>query len=343
MGGRGSGTRKSREIGVPGSKDLRNTPCPVSSRVDDFVSLLAVKGRSPRTVASCRNDLALLVSSVPALPGKKTAVSLSRNDAQAFLMRLTLGGYHPRSIARILSSCRMFYAYLEEEGVIGENPFKGIRGPKVPRNQPHFLTPEEMVLLLDAPDVHTWEGRRDRAILEIFYLDGVRLSELAGMNAGDLSGGGLLIRGKGNKERRVPLVGMARERLMAFLPESGGESKGSPLFTRKPGGGRLSVYQIGRIVRNSARKAGISETVTPHELRHTCATHLLDNRMDLRHIQTLLGHASLSSTQKYTHVGLRELKERYDRSRAHFPGEPVSRNRKDLPGPEQGDPDTTNL
>ena len=275
-----------------------------------------MKGRSSKTITSCRNDL-LLYENVSRSDGKKDGgLVLSQNDAQAFLMQLSLGGYHPRSISRILSSLRGFYEYLSEEGLVSKNPFRGMKGPRVPRSQPKFLTIEEVNDLLDAPDPSTWEGRRNRAILEVFYLDGLRLSELCGLNIGDLQGDILLIRGKGNKERRVPLVGVARIRLLSFLPESGAVAPLDCLFPESFGGKRLSVYQIGRIVRASAQKAGIVAGVTPHEIRHTCATHLLNNSMDLRHIQSLLGHSSLSSTQKYTHVGIRELKDRYDRSKS---------------------------
>ena len=274
-----------------------------------------MKGRSSKTITSCRNDL-LLYENVSRSDGKKDGgLVLSQNDAQAFLMQLSLGGYHPRSISRILSSLRGFYEYLSEEGLVSKNPFRGMKGPRVPRSQPKFLTIEEVNDLLDAPDPSTWEGRRNRAILEVFYLDGLRLSELCGLNIGDLRDDILLIRGKGNKERRVPLVGVARIRLLSFLPESGAVAPLDCLFPESFGGKRLSVYQIGRIVRASAQKAGIVAGVTPHEIRHTCATHLLNNSMDLRHIQSLLGHSSLSSTQKYTHVGIRELKDRYDRSK----------------------------
>ena len=316
VGGKGSGTRKSDHL-IHGTilSGAPPTDHPIDRHMDLFLRMLAMKGRSSKTIASCRSDL-LLYADVSRSGGKKKAgLVLSESDAQAFLMHLVLGDYHPRSISRILSSLRGFYEYLSETGVVAKNPFRGLKGPKIPRSQPKFLTIDEINELLDAPDPSTWEGRRDRAILEIFYLDGLRLSELCGLNLGDLQGDVLLVRGKGNKERRVPLVGVARDRLLTFLPESGAEAPLDCLFPECFGGKRLSVYQISRIVRASAKKAGIAANVTPHGIRHTCATHLLNNSMDLRHIQSLLGHSSLSSTQKYTHVGIRELKDRYDRSK----------------------------
>jgi integrase/recombinase XerC len=174
-----------------------------------------------------------------------------------------------------------------------------------------------MTALLESDQEGSWEGRRDRAMLELFYLTGVRLSELAGLIRGDLSQGldRIRVRGKGNKERIVPLVGLAREFLLDYLPE-GGESSRDPLFPVLPGGKALSVHQIGRIVRRRVRVSGMGDRgVTPHTFRHSCATHLLDRGMDLRKIQELLGHQSLGTTQKYTHVGLADLRRRYDRIR----------------------------
>jgi len=316
MGGKGSGTRKSDDLTHGrGLIEGKNPDHSLLLQVEDFLQLLSLKGRSSRTIVSFRNDLRLFIAVSPLTGRSASGAVLSEKDAQAFLMHLSLGGYHPRSISRILSALRGFYEYLSEKALVTKNPFRGMKGPKVPRSQPRFLTVEEINDLLDSPDPSTWEGRRNRAILEIFYLDGLRLSELCGLNVGDLKGDVLLVRGKGNKERLVPLVGEARVRLLSFLPESGQHGPLDCLFPESLGGRRLSVYQIGRIVRGSAKKAGIVSNVTPHEIRHTCATHLLNNSMDLRHIQSLLGHASLSSTQKYTHVGIRELKDRYDKSK----------------------------
>ncbi len=321
MGGKGSGMRKSEGLAHGRKRAEQKTSAhPIFDYLDPFLQILALKGRSSRTISSCRNDLLLFASSTQSGWKPGAGLLLSEKDAQAFLMTLSLAEYHPRSIARILSSLRGFYEYLVERSLVARNPFRGMKGPRVPRSQPKFLTIEEINQLLDAPDPSTWEGRRDRAILEVFYLDGLRLSELCSLNLGDLHGDVLLVRGKGNKERRVPVVGVARVRLLSFLEESGQKSPLDCLFPEVPGGKRLSVYQVGRIVRSSARKAGMVSNVTPHEIRHTCATHLLNNSMDLRHIQTLLGHSSLSSTQKYTHVGIRELKDRYDRSRSRPPG-----------------------
>jgi len=331
VGGKGSGTRKSDDL-IHGREALgRKKPDhPMLSELEPFLQILSLKGRSSRTISSCRNDLLLFIDVSLMSGGSGPGFVLSEQGAQAFLMHLSLGGYHPRSISRILSSLRGFYEYLSEKALVTKNPFRGMKGPKVPRNQPKFLTVDEVNDLLDAPDPSTWEGRRNRAILEVFYLDGLRLSELCGLNVGDLQGDVLLVRGKGNKERLVPLVGEARVRLLSFLPESGQKGPLDCLFPESFGGRRLSVYQIGRIVRASAKKAGIVANVTPHEIRHTCATHLLNNSMDLRHIQSLLGHASLSSTQKYTHVGIRELKDRYDRSK-----NPISVASPESPGDDE--------
>jgi site-specific recombinase XerD len=183
-----------------------------------------------------------------------------------------------------------------------------------------------MATLLESRPGNSWEDRRDTVMLELFYLTGIRLSELAGLVRGDLSPGmdRIQVRGKGNKERMVPLLGLTRELLRDFLSEEGGP--GAPLFAVSPGGEALSVHQIGRIVRRRVRLSGLGDRgVTPHTFRHSCATHLLDRGMDLRKIQELLGHQSLGTTQKYTHVGLADLRRRYDRIR-----------RKDVVDDDQG-------
>lgn len=311
MGGKGSGNARN-----PAGKS--RTESGEDAAVRNFLEELSQSGHSPRTVAAYRRDLeafALFLrgrgKSSPSDPG------IDRNVALSYLFELEQREYQPRSVLRILSSLRSFYQWLCRERGSSSNPFGDLSGPRRPKTVPAVLSEREMTALLESDQEGSWEGRRDRAMLELFYLTGVRLSELAGLIRGDLSQGldRIRVRGKGNKERIVPLVGLARDFLLDYLPE-GGESSRDPLFPVLPGGKALSVHQIGRIVRRRVRVSGMGDRgVTPHTFRHSCATHLLDRGMDLRKIQELLGHQSLGTTQKYTHVGLADLRRRYDRIR----------------------------
>ncbi len=317
MGGDGSGHR--RRDSVP---TLRNPERDVWP--DQFLEHLRRSGRSVRTIESYASDLSLFgrfLSSGKTGRGHPSGWRIGPDTARDFAFYLDRLDYRPKSASRILSAVRSFYDFLLERSGVDDNPFALLKGPRVPRTVPSVLSETETRELLDSPDENTWEGKRDRAILELFYLTGIRLSELAGICMSEISPGGdrLSVKGKGGKERIVPILGWARVRIDAYLSMDPGPSSG-PLFLDRPGGGSLSVHQIGRIVRKAARSAGLEGRVTPHTLRHSCATHLLNGGMDLRNIQGLLGHASLGATQKYTHVGLRELKRKYDLSRSEAKG-----------------------
>lgn len=317
MGGDGSGRR--RRDGIP---EVRRQS---DEWPDRFLEHLLRSGRSPRTVESYASDLALLGGFLKSRVRARNEAGwwqIGPDTARAFAFHLDRLDYRPKSVGRILSAIRSFYEFLRERSEVDDNPFALLKGPRVPKTVPSVLSEAETLELLNAPDPNTWEGRRDRAILELFYLTGLRLSEMAGLSRSDMSGDRDRFRvlGKGGKERIVPILGWARIRIDAYLDDDPGDSCGA-LFLSRPGGEALSVHQIGRIVRKAARSAGLEGRVTPHTLRHSCATHLLNGGMDLRNIQGLLGHASLGATQKYTHVGLRELKEKYDRSRPRTIGD----------------------
>lgn len=318
MGGDGSGHRR-RET-LPASRNPERDGWP-----DQFLEHLRRSGRSVRTIESYASDLSLFgrfLSSGKTGRTRTTGWRIGSDTAGEFAFYLDRLDYRPKSASRILSAVRSFYDFLLERSEVDDNPFALLKGPRVPRKVPSVLSEAETMELLESPDKNTWEGKRDRAILELFYLTGVRLSELAGLLMSDMSPDRdrLSVRGKGGKERIVPLLGWARVRVDEYLSTDARDPSG-PLFLDRPEGGSLSVYQIGRIVRKAARSAGLEGRVTPHTLRHSCATHLLNGGMDLRNIQGLLGHASLGATQKYTHVGLRELKRKYDRSRSGAKGE----------------------
>ncbi|GAG92459.1 unnamed protein product [marine sediment metagenome] len=216
-------------------------------------------------------------------------------------------GFVKASIARKLSAIRSFYRYLLREGMVSTSPVATTSSPKLDRRLPSFLTIEEIERLLEAPDLSSPVGQRDRALLELLYASGLRVSELVSLNLGQVNLDTREIRvwGKGSKERMVLMGEPAVRALTIYLsqgrPELLGKKGGSALFLNRYGG-RIPERRVQRILEKYANIAGIGRRVHPHMLRHTFATHLLDGGADLRVVQELLGHASLSSTQIYTHV-----------------------------------------
>jgi integrase/recombinase XerC len=211
------------------------------------------------------------------------------------------------------------YRFWKRRGVVQSNPWIGVRAPKRPKHLPDFLPIDEMFLLLDAPDDKTALGVRDRAILELLYAGGFRVSELAGLDVNDVDRkqGQARVLGKGNKERIVPVGSKALAALTRWLetrPTMFPKGKVPTALFLNRLGGRLTVRSIARLIDKAVDKVALARHVHPHALRHTFATHLLEGGADLRDIQELLGHARLSTTQKYTHVTLTRLQEVYDRA-----------------------------
>ncbi len=227
------------------------------------------------------------------------------------------------SIARKLSTLRSFFKYLVREQILSSNPAKEVSTPKVEKPLPTTLTVDEAFRLMESPERNGKEfpkrgkqrGLRDRAILELLYSSGLRVGELVGLNTNqlDLDLGIVRVMGKGRKERIVPVGTKAIEALKAYLEERGEISDENPLFTNAKGG-RLTARSVGRLVKDYSKRSGIYRRVSPHSLRHTFATHLLDAGADLREIQEMLGHTSLSTTQRYIHLSLGKLMEVYDRT-----------------------------
>jgi len=222
-------------------------------------------------------------------------------------------------VARKLAAIRSWFRFLRRRGVIAENPAQQIRGPRLPRKLASFLPIDETVALMDNRDPGA--TARDRAIVELLYASGLRVSELVGLDVRDVDLAELTVRvlGKGSKERIVPFGDAAAGALRGYL---GPRGSGAVFLNRR--GGRLTVRSVHTIVRRQARAARITRKVTPHTLRHTFATHLLDSGADLRMIQELLGHSRLSTTQRYTHVGSDQLLRIYDA--AHPRAKAVSRD-----------------
>jgi integrase/recombinase XerC len=243
--------------------------------------------------------------------------SLSADAVRAYLQWLDHRGGKPASLARKLAAIKSFYRYLTRRGLVGRNPVDGMRTPKQPKFLPRVLTKDDADTLMSFPAGQTVASLRDRALLETLYSTGARVSELVALDIGDVREleGLVRLQGKGRKERIVPIGDVALQairRYRASLPRhiSGGPH---PALFCNQRGGRLTSRSVARIVaRYSSRLAG--GAVSPHTLRHSFATHLLDEGADLRSIQEMLGHASLSTTQRYTHVATDQLMAVYDRA-----------------------------
>ena len=295
----------------------------MTQHLDAFLRHLAVeKGASTHTLRSYRGDLddfrrfvaRTLDQSAPSDP-------LSRIDAR--LVRAWLVDLHgrrlaPASVARHLAALRSWFAFLVRRGVMASSPAVDVKGPRLPRKLAAFLPIDEATALVDPRRLGGAQRERDLAIVELLWASGLRVSELSGLSLDDVDRAERTLRvlGKGGKERIVPFGGTSARALDAYLRQRG-DARG-PVF-RNARGGRLTSRSVHTIVRRTARAAGIERRVTPHTLRHTFATHLLDAGADLRMIQELLGHARLTTTQRYTHVTGDQLMRVYDQAhpRAH--------------------------
>jgi integrase/recombinase XerC len=282
----------------------------VDGSVEQFLRYLAVeRGASPHTLKSYRTDLADCAAFLTA----RTLGSLTDADARtirAYLAALHARGLARSSVARRLAALRSFFRFLMRRGHARSNPAREVPTPKLPKRLPTYLPIDESEALLRAErPAAAPAAARERAIVELLYATGVRVAELSGLDVEDvdLRDGAIRVLGKGSKERIVPVGRQAVAALRAYL----GERAAGPLFLNERGG-RLTVRSLHRIVRARARAAGLYRRVSPHTLRHTFATHLLDAGADLRLIQELLGHARLGTTQRYTHVSTERLMKVYD-------------------------------
>jgi integrase/recombinase XerC len=279
------------------------------------------RAASPHTLKGYREDLETFLQyfreaddSCPD-PAELTAVEL-----RGYLAALHEAGYAKTSIARKLASLRSFYRFGQREAWIDHNPAKALRNPRKTRKLPHFLTTTEVGKLLAAPPSDQTLGLRDRAILETLYSAGLRVSELVGLNDGDLDfeQGIVRVRGKGRKERIAPLGSYATRALGRWLKVrklSAEEPTGreAPVFVNRFGS-RLTARSVGRMLEKHLQHAGLDDRTSPHTLRHSFATHLLDRGADIRSVQELLGHKSLETTQIYTHVSTSNLRAAYEKA-----------------------------
>lgn len=275
--------------------------------------LREVRQASAHTVRAYARDLDALRASL-AEAGVERWTAVTPAHLRLHLARASERGLAPASLQRHLSALRSFFGHCEAQGLIERNPAAALRAPRRGRRLPRFLEEEEIERLLAAPTADDPEGERDRALLEVLYSTGCRVSELVGLDEDDLDlrRGLTRLRGKGRKERLGMLGKPAQEALRRYLVRKGnlGQDRG-PLFLN-PGGGRLTDRSVRRILARLLARAGIQRDCSPHTLRHSFATHLLRRGADLRAVQELLGHASLGTTQIYTHVSLDHLRRLYD-------------------------------
>lgn len=295
--------------------------------IQDFkMHMAAERNLSPHTITNYMIDIYQFKSFIESNsePGIKPDI----NDVDHMAIRAFLGSLYRQKIKKVtisrkVSSLRAFFKYLLREGKIDKDPAHIVQSPRVDKYVPAFLSPDEMEAMLTAmKDVHLFNDM-DRAVIELFYSTGIRLSELTGLNISDfdLQAGLIKIRGKGKKERLVPVGQYALDAIknytesirFRFINGRPLNDLSMPLFVNKQGR-RISTRSIARIVDKVVRMSGIKRKISPHALRHTFATHLMDAGADLRSIQELLGHESLSTTQKYTSVNIGKLMEIYDKA-----------------------------
>jgi len=269
------------------------------------------KDASPHTLRSYRTDLREFTQYAGGGDPATWLGDVDTRTIRGYLAHLHARGLDATTIARKLAALRSWFRFLVRRGVLERNVAREVRGPRPPRKLVSFLPIDEAMSLMDAKAPEGAGRARDAAVLEFLYATGLRVSELAGLDLDDLDRSQQTVRvlGKGRKERIVPYGGRAASALGAYLQGRGAGA--GPLFSNRRGG-RLTVRSLHTIVRSSAARSGITRRVSPHTLRHTFATHLLDAGADLRMIQELLGHSRLSTTQRYTHVGADQLMRVYD-------------------------------
>ena len=285
---------------------------------DDYLMYLRdVRRMSPNTVESYARDLAALAAFAEARG--VAADALDRKALEAFVRQLMSSGLAPRSVARAVACVRGFYKFVAVERKQDQSPADDLRPPRAWPALPKFLSLEEVDRLLAQPDTATPRGLRDKALIEVLYATGLRVSELISLRAGDLSldEGHLTCIGKGDKQRMVPLGLEATGWVRRYLQDGRSallRKKTSPwLFVNARDGGSLSRVGFWKVLKEYGIKAGIQADLSPHVLRHSFATHLLERGADLRMIQIMLGHADLSTTQIYTHVLEARLRTVYDK------------------------------
>jgi len=299
-----------------------------------FLQFLAVeRNASAFTVKSYREDLTTLADYLAECYGGRppSPGAIGVSDLRGYVAALSEAGYAKSTIARHLASMRGFFRFGQREGWAKINPAKPLRNPRKSRTLPHFLSADELAQLFDAPPADRPMGLRDRAILETMYSAGLRVGEVVGLDESDLDfdAGVVRVRGKGRKERLAPIGSYAARAIRRWQKEKGSELFSAkqplgrlrhldqptavPVFVNRFGR-RLTTRSVARMLEKYLRQTGLDRRTTPHSLRHSFATHLLDRGADIRSVQELLGHKSLVTTQIYTHVSTSALREVYERA-----------------------------
>jgi integrase/recombinase XerD len=282
----------------------------------DWLDHLRVeRGLADNTLIAYERDVGRLL----AFAGERKAdlLQLRQRDVADFIESLHGAGLSARSVARTVHAIRGVFRFAVREGRLEVDPMENLRAPRAFQALPHYLTLEQVESLLDAPDVATPLGLRDRALLEVLYATGLRISELIGLRTSDVDFqvGLLTCLGKGRKERLVPLGQTARDWARRYMAEARprlAKKRDAPNLFLSNRGGKLSRMGVWGIVRRHAVTAGVQDTLTPHVLRHSFATHLLERGADLRALQAMLGHADISTTQIYTHISRERLRQVYE-------------------------------
>jgi integrase/recombinase XerC len=289
----------------------------VEKAIDKFLHSLRQRNASLHTIKAYTQDL----NNFAAYVGSRNWRNIDHLTIRGFLSQLYEKGLNKTSVARALAAVRSFYRWLAQEGVVEQNPAALVSTPKLPKKLPRVPTIEEMNTVLDGqmPEIASFP-ERDRMLFELLYGCGIRNSELIGINLDDirLSSEAILIRGKGKKERYVPFGDSVKAALASYLPvrqqKLAERRKITPALLINQRGGRLTSRSVGRIIKKIAVAKGLSPDVHPHTLRHAFGTHMLEEGADLRSIQEMLGHARLSTTQRYTQLSMKHVLEVYDQT-----------------------------
>jgi integrase/recombinase XerC len=290
--------------------------------IGQFLTYMRVeRGASPHTLKGYREDLHALADYLADEHGRTPEPdSVTMAELRGFVSALVEAGYAKTSIARRLASLRSFYRFGEREGWVNSNPAKALRNPRKAQRLPHFLSTSDVAKLLDAPPSDERLGLRDRALLETLYSAGLRVSELVGLNEGDLDleAGIARVRGKGRRERLAPVGSFAVKALRRWfkvrqLSPQEPTGRDAPVFVNKFGN-RITTRSVARMLEKYLKETGLDRRTSPHTLRHSFATHLLDRGADIRSVQELLGHKSLVTTQIYTHVSTSNLRAAYEKA-----------------------------
>lgn len=306
----------------------------VTDRIEEFLVHLRLGKRSSQaTQKAYGTDLRAFAAWLATR--KTTLERVGRLELRRYLVELEEQQLMATSIQRKLASLRSFYGWMQQEGHVAKDPARLVKGPRAPRRVPRFLSVPEVDALLAQPFDDGWQGCRDRAILEVLYSTGCRVSECAGMSlrAVDLDEGIVRVTGKGDKQRLAMLGGAARSALEAWLPHRSRllaehQQRGVAALFLNRFGKPLSARWVFETVVARARAAGLQVRLTPHGLRHSFATHLLDRGADLRTVQELLGHARLVTTEVYTHVSVGRLRDVYDQAHPQGRGAASGRRRQ---------------